>query len=62
MLNHGGYGNMGLQDYNITPQLYTDGSTMLELLSPWFPTSPKDTGGLKIEKKDTNHKIQVALY
>ena len=44
MLNHGDYGNMGLQDYNITPQLYTDGSTMLELLSPWFPTSPKDTG------------------
>ena len=47
MLNHGDYGNMGLQDYNTTPQLYTDGSTMLELLSPWFPTSPKDTGGLK---------------
>ena len=29
----------------ISLQLYTGGSTMLELLSPLFPTSPKDTGG-----------------
>ena len=29
---------------NVSPQLYTAGWTMLELLSPWFPTFPKDTG------------------
>ena len=46
---------------------------MLEPLSPWFPTSPKDTGGvIKVKRaqvkenigsrKDTDDDIQVALH
>ena len=36
---------------------------MLELLSPYFPTFPKDTGGyMDILRENTNDVIQAALH